>query len=120
MKKLLLLLAGFVLLTGCNNNYIEITPKQAYDMIKEDNKILIVDVRDKSEYNVGHLKNAISIPLNNIENIKKEISDKNKKIILYCYSGKRAKEAAIKLIDMGYKNVYTFGGIKDWKYEVVI
>ena len=85
-----------------------------------DDSVVIIDVREKDEYNSGHIKNSINISVNHIRNkINDYVSDKDKVILLYCRSGARAKEAAQYLINMGYSNVYTFGGILDWSYEIV-
>jgi len=48
-----------------------------------------------------------------------ELPDFDQIILIYCRSGKRSKQAAQKLFDMGYINVYEFGGINDWTGEVV-
>ena len=45
--------------------------------------------------------------------------NKEQKILVYCRSGNRSKKAADLLVEMGYTNVYDFGGIKDWPYEIV-
>ena len=47
------------------------------------------------------------------------LPDKNQMILIYCRSGNRSKEAAQKLADMGYTNVYEFGGIETWEGEIV-
>ena len=49
-----------------------------------------------------------------------ELADKSQKILVYCRSGNRSKQAAAKLADMGYENVLEFGGILDWPYEEMI
>lgn len=120
MKKLVIILLSTILLVGCEKvSYKEISVKEAHDMIEKE-EVLIVDVREKSEYKQGHLKNAILIPLGTIEDkIQSIIPNKNEKIILYCKSGKRALEASEILIKIGYKQVYTFGGIESWTYGVV-
>ena len=46
------------------------------------------------------------------------VKDKDQLILVYCRSGRRSKEAAVKLIDLGYTNVLDFGGIIDWPYEI--
>ncbi len=133
MKKLFIVFLCIFILTGCNNNdddsmnnndnnnkvkYKEITQEVAYQMM--DDSVVIIDVREKDEYNSGHIKNSINISVNHIRNkINDYVSDKDKVILLYCRSGARAKEAAQYLINMGYSNVYTFGGILDWSYEIV-
>ena len=48
------------------------------------------------------------------------LPDPEQIILIYCRSGRRSKEAAKKLFDMGYTRVYEFGGIIDWTGEVVI
>ncbi len=47
------------------------------------------------------------------------LSDKEQMILVYCRSGRRATDASIKLAKMGYVNVYNFGGIVNWPYEIV-
>lgn len=49
-----------------------------------------------------------------------ELPDKKQKILVYCRSGNRSKQAAQKLADMGYENVLEFGGILDWPYQEMI
>ena len=47
-----------------------------------------------------------------------QLSDLEQIILVYCRSGRRSKEAAQKLADMGYTNIYEFGGIIDWTGEI--
>ncbi|MEG2118538.1 MAG: rhodanese-like domain-containing protein [Clostridia bacterium] len=100
--------------------YIKITAKEAKKIIDEESDYVILDVRTKSEYDDGHIKNAVLIPDNEIaakaENV---LTDKSKKILVYCRSGRRSAAAAKKLISMGYTNIIDFGGIIDWEYETV-
>lgn len=49
-----------------------------------------------------------------------ELPDKKQKILVYCRSGNRSKQAAQKLADMGYENVLEFSGILDWPYQEMI
>ena len=44
---------------------------------------------------------------------------RTKALLIYCRSGRRSRDAAEKLIALGYENVYDFGGINDWPYETV-
>ena len=99
--------------------YKKITSDEAKKMM-ETQKVIVVDVRTLEEYTEGHIPNAISVPLETIEN-KAEAKLKNKDdlILVYCRSGRRSREAALKLIEKGYTNVIDFGGIKDWNGEVV-
>ena len=67
-----------------------------------------------------HIKNAICIPNELISNKEiAELPDKSQEILVYCRSGSRSRQAANKLIKLGYENVIDFGGIIDWDGEVV-
>jgi len=121
--------AILLLLTGCGARqtpeqelpkaeYIRITPEEALLMMSDD--VIILDVRTEEEYNSGHIQNAILIPHGEIrERAESELPDKNQVILVYCRSGARSETAARALIDMGYTNVYDFGGIINWPYEIV-
>ena len=123
--------AILLLLTGCGAQqtpeqespkaeYIRISPEEALRMMSDDDDVVILDVRTEEEYNSGHIKNSILIPHNEIrERAESELPDKNQIILVYCRSGARSETAARALIDMGYTNVYDFGGIIDWPYEIV-
>ena len=63
----------------------------------------------------GHIPDAVLIPNESIADKQpEELPDLDQIILVYCRSGRRSKEAAQKLADMGYTNVYEFGGIIDW------
>ena len=47
------------------------------------------------------------------------LPDKEATLLIYCRSGRRSKDAAQKLLALGYQSVYDFGGIIDWPYELV-
>ena len=71
------------------------------------NGVTIIDVRSKQEYEEGHLNGAILIPEYEIkEKIKNIVENKDEKILVYCSSGIRSKQAQEELINLGYKNVY--------------
>ena len=81
---------------------------------------IILDVRTQEEYSQGHIPNAILIPHYSISDESKEIlKDKEQLILVYCRSGNRSKVAAEALTELGYTNVVEFGGINDWKYDIV-
>ena len=89
-------------------------------MMSSDSGYVIVDVRTVDEFSSGHIPNAICIPNEDITTSKPELlPDINQEILVYCRSGRRSKEASQKLADIGYTNVYEFGGIIDWTGEVV-
>ena len=100
--------------------YRQISQEEAKSMMIRDDGHVIVDVRRRDEYDSGHIPGAILIPNESIGAEQPEqLPDKDQVILVYCRSGRRSKEAAQKLADMGYTNVYEFGGIIDWTGEVV-
>lgn len=100
--------------------YEQITGEQAKQIMDTQTGYIIIDARTVGEFNEGHIANAILIPEYEIaERAEKELPDKNQLILVYCRSGRRSKIASQALADLGYTNVKEFGGIIDWKYEVV-
>ncbi len=98
--------------------YQRITADEAKEMMVEGN--LIVDVRTEKEYNEGHIEGALLVPLADIEAGKLELlPDKEQVLLVYCRSGNRSMTASEILIEEGYTNVYDFGGIIAWPYEIV-
>lgn len=127
-----LLVAMVLILSGCSstgdvmdgdgmmNSYTQISQEQAAQMMDNDDGHIIVDVRTREEYDGGHVPNAICIPNESIGDTQpEELPDLGQIILVYCRSGRRSKEAAQKLFDIGYTNVYEFGGIIDWTGDVV-
>ena len=105
---------------GGNKAYTQISQDVAKDMILKDNRLVIVDVRTKAEYEGGHIPGAVLIPNESITDKKPELlPDMNQVILVYCRSGNRSKQAAQKLANMGYKKVYEFGGINTWNGKIV-
>lgn len=79
---------------------------------------VLVDVRTESEYAAGHIPGAMLLPNEVIAGEAAEkLPDKNAAIVVYCRSGRRSAEAAQKLLDQGYTQVYDLGGIQSWPYE---
>ncbi|MEG0179455.1 MAG: rhodanese-like domain-containing protein [Oscillospiraceae bacterium] len=115
-------LAVLIMLTGCNggNTVIKtISSDDAKAMMDTRTDITIIDVREQNEYDSGHIKNAILLPLGSIEQeAKKTLPDKASTVLLYCRTGRRSASAAKKLEALGYTDIYDFGGITDWQYEI--
>lgn len=109
---LIIMIAG----SKTHKSYDTISSEEAFKMMNDDT--IILDVRTNEEYNNGHIKNALNIPLDDIINEKIDI-DKNKTILVYCQSGNRSQKASSKLVSLGYEKIYNFGGINNWPYEVV-
>lgn len=104
-----------------NAEFTKISPEQAYERMHSGDSIIILDVRRADEYEAGHIEGAVLLPNEDISDIKPDIlPDLDAEILVYCRSGRRSKQAAQKLADLGYTNVYEFGGIIDWPYETVV
>lgn len=100
--------------------YEQISGEEAKKIMDSETGYIIIDARTQEEFDEGHIENAILIPEYEIsERAEKELPDKNQLILVYCRSGRRSKIAAQALVDLGYTNIKEFGGIIDWKYEVV-
>lgn len=86
-------------------------------MLDTEQDFVLVDVREESEWNAGHLPGAIHLGKGVIErDIEKTIPDENTKIVLYCGGGYRSALAAWNLQRMGYTNVISMdGGYRGWK-----
>jgi len=127
MKKFVIVLVA-LLLTACGQKtidnkdsvYMNITAEQAKQMMEEESDYIILDVRTQEEYAQGHIPNAVLIPDYEIEEkAETALKDKNQLILVYCRSGRRSKLASEILVKLGYTNIYEFGGIIDWPYEIV-
>ena len=122
MKKILatVLAAITLIIAGCAqpNGYKEITQEEAAKIMQEQSGFIILDVRTAQEFNSGHIPNAINVPNESITDKQPEqLPDKKQMILVYCRSGRRSKQAAQKLVDMGYTNILEFGGINTWQGE---
>ncbi len=90
-------------------NLLGMGPKTDYsELIKQG--AIILDVRSKGEYSVGHIKNSINIPVDQLSNNLSKLKDKNKCIICCCASGMRSGTAKRILESNGYKAVFNGGG----------
>ena len=74
---------------------------------------LIVDVRTPGEFEAGHYKNSINIPLNDMEKNLEILGDKSRPIIVHCRSGWRSIEAKKVLEKHGYEKVLNAGGLSN-------
>lgn len=100
--------------------YRQLSPDEARKIKQQDHSAVFLDVRTKEEYQGGHLPDAVNLPLSEIENNAEALfPDKDTVLLVYCRSGARSLNAAHLLVEMGYTQVYDFGGINSWPYEIV-
>ena len=126
MKIIFPLIMSLFLLTACAApvspapSYRQIGMDEAMAMMERESDYIILDVRTPGEFSEGHIPDALNLPNESIgvENIPM-LPDKEQLIMVYCRSGNRSKQAAEKLVKLGYTNVVEFGGIIDWPGEVV-
>ena len=133
MRQILLfaaLAASLALLAGCTLSktkkdtdedmtgkaaYHKISAEEAYEMMASQ-EVGVVDVRTREEYDGGHIENAVLVPNESIgSEMPETLPDREATLLIYC----RSKDAAQKLLALGYQSVYDFGGVIDWPYELV-
>lgn len=113
------LLVAMYFMFGTGENYKSLSPEEAAKMMESTPDCLVVDVRTQAEYDGGHIPGAICVPIADIREGKFDaLPDKHQALLVYCYAGRRAAEAAQILTSAGYRNTYQFGGIVDWKGPV--
>ena len=118
MKKLLTcLLATLGLTTACGQQNFENTDVQGFSELVADSNVVVLDVRTVAEFTEGHIERAILIDQGQSDFVEKAKATLpiEKKIAIYCRSGRRSANAAGKLADIGYKCVNLKGGIIAWK-----
>ncbi len=94
----------------------EATPEQVEDLIRSGD-VQLGDVREKDEWNAGHIVGAVHVPKSYVEQWAEDrLPDKEKTTILYCAAGVRSAMAADTLQKLGYQNVISMaGGFNRWK-----
>ena len=118
MKKILTcLLAALGLNSACGQQNFENTDVQGFAELAADTNVVVLDVRTASEFAEGHLERAINIDYQQSDFVEKAKATLplDKKIVVYCRSGRRSAGAAGKLGAEGYKLVNLKGGIIAWK-----
>ena len=101
------------------NTYRQISVDEAIAMMAQETGYIILDVRRPNEFAAGHIPGAINIANESIGTAEiPELPDKDQLIMVYCRSGRRSKEAAEKMVKLGYTNIVEFGGILDWIGEI--
>ena len=122
MKRMTPLLLPLLLLTGCGgasaDSYQQITQEEAKEMM-DAQEVILLDVREQDEYDSGHIPGAVLLPVGTIDEdtAAEVIPGKDSTVLVYCRSGNRSKTASAALAELGYTDIYEFGGINSWLYE---
>jgi rhodanese-related sulfurtransferase len=89
----------------------EITIDETRQRLARGDAVQLVDVREESEWNQGHVRGAMHLGKGVIErDIEKRIPDTGAELVLYCGGGSRSALAADMLMKMGYTNVWSLAG----------
>lgn len=97
-----------------------ISAAEAKKLMEENTDFILLDVRTRQEYEQGHIQGAQLIPYDEVERrAQDELQDRDALILVYCHSGRRSLQAAYDLAELGYSNVYEFGGILQWPFGTV-
>lgn len=87
---------------------------QDFVKMKDDDDVVIVDVRSNYEHSIGRFKNAITFDIENFRDFPQQINElakfKNKKIVTYCTGGIKCEKASALLLHEGFENVYQLHG----------
>lgn len=117
------MLSLLLLLAGCSGNasdasYHQITQEAAKEMM-DTQEVIVLDVREQEEYYSGHIPGAVLLPVGTIDETTaaEVITEKDSMVLAYCRSGNRSETASSTLAELGYTNIYEFGGINTWPYE---
>ena len=106
-------------LGGKEDGYMRINAQKAKEMMESLEKFVLLDARTEEEFSEGHIPGAIVIPHDEVfERAEAEILEKDVPVFVYCRSGNRSRTASKALVELGYSEVYEFGGIIDWPYEI--
>ena len=110
--------AVFLLLKG-RGGYKSIPQEKAKELMDSEN-VLVLDVREQTEYDSGHIAGAVLLPVGtiNAQTAAEVIPAKDTVVLVYCRSGNRSKKAAAALVKLGYTQIYEIGGITTWPYGV--
>jgi adenylyltransferase/sulfurtransferase len=94
----------------------EVDARRAQELVAADSPAL-VDVREREEWDEGHLPGAVHVPRSHLESrIESAVPDRSRPVVVYCASGNRSAFAAKTLEELGYENVVSLaGGFADWK-----
>lgn len=95
----------------------KISPQTLINLSNQD-KTLIVDIRDSESFNAGHITASINIPLNDLTRRSNEIEKNDKIVVMVCEMGGASPNAGENLKKEGFENVCILkGGINQWKMD---
>ena len=97
---------------------IEISPQELKKKLGTDDSVLLLDVREQSEYDLVHLEGARLIPLNTLPHHIDSLPA-DQEIVVYCHHGTRSLYATAYLHQNGFRDAKNLaGGIDQWAAEI--
>jgi rhodanese-related sulfurtransferase len=93
----------------------EVTPEATLARVAADPNVLLLDIREPNEWNLGHAPKALFMPRGTLETTIESVVERDRPIVIYCASGNRSALAADTLQQMGYGDVASLiGGFRGW------
>lgn len=100
---------------------IKLSHAEAKKLMDDNPDLILADVRTPEEFGESYIDGAVNVPLDEIgEKAAELLPHKNAAVMVYCQSGKRSKQAAEMLENLGYEHIYDMGGITEWPFEIVM
>ena len=95
----------------------QISAGEARSRLENGDRPVVVDVRERDEWEEGHIPGAVHVPRGNLESrIEQAVPDKDRPLVVYCAAGNRSAFATKTLRELGYENAVSLaGGFTDWK-----
>jgi nitrous oxidase accessory protein len=111
---ILILILPLRAMSACASGYTNVSVADAKEMVDSNPSLQVLDVRNESEYDAGHLKNAKLISITELGARLSEL-DETHEILVYCANGEESAVASQTLTDKGFLHVYNMlGGIMAW------
>jgi len=97
---------------------LTVSAQELVDLVNRENA-LVLDVRDKKEFDAGHIVNAVNIPFASLENRLGELGKhKERPVVVACRVGQHSGAAGTLLRKNGFGNVRRLtGGISEWRNQ---
>ena len=91
---------------------------EGVNQYKSTEGAVLIDVRERDEYQQGHLPGSKNVPLSAFSKISSVVQDKSTPVFCYCLSGARSSQATRAMVQMGYSAVTNIGGIGGYMGEL--
>ncbi len=107
--------SGKQLIAEAKTRIKEVSTKEVQQRIANGENLVLLDIREANEWNLGHIPNAVYLSRGVLETSIEAQVPREANVILYCASGNRSALAAVTLGEMGYEHVASMaGGFRDW------